>query len=104
MHCSYNKSRADFPGLKEWGDYEEQREDISETSASLPSALQTFFWPLMVLLNFQVLCAVYNLSQGLDVEATQKKVEEYEKANSDEILRNQAQKVRPTQQLIQKYV
>lgn len=27
--CSFNRPEADFPGLQEWNDYLEQREDIS---------------------------------------------------------------------------
>jgi CDK-activating kinase assembly factor MAT1 len=57
----WNKREADFPSLAAFNDYLEEREDI-----------------------------VYNLVNGIDVEATQQKITAYREANRESITRNNA--------------
>jgi CDK-activating kinase assembly factor MAT1 len=55
----YNKKEEDFPTLREYNDYLEEVEDI-----------------------------IYNLSNGIEVEATKRRVEQYKKDNADAISKN----------------
>ncbi|KAK9823013.1 hypothetical protein WJX81_006974 [Elliptochloris bilobata] len=60
----YNKQEPDFASRREYDDYLEEREDI-----------------------------ILNLSEGIDVEATEAKLRTYERANFADIAANEARKV-----------
>ncbi|KAK9861568.1 hypothetical protein WJX84_002902 [Apatococcus fuscideae] len=57
----FNRPEADFPGLQDWNDYLELREDI-----------------------------IMNLAEGVDVAENENRIAEYQRENYQEILENQA--------------
>ena len=101
---SFNKREDDFPGKKEYDDYLEEREDISEallcSCGSLPlgrrPAARVSANGRLHQLSRCPLCppnAVFNLTEGIEVEEMERKIREYRLANADNILQNEARRV-----------
>ncbi|KAK0571360.1 hypothetical protein LWI29_014682 [Acer saccharum] len=59
----YNKREDDFPSLREYNDYLEEVEDM-----------------------------IFNLIEGVDVQAIEEKIKQYQKENAEQIIVNQARK------------
>ena len=89
--CSFNRQANDFPGLQEWNNYLEEREDISK-QYFLASAVRHIH-DHGSLGDTTGLHAVMNLAEGIDVSATESKVAAYQQENYQEILENQTRQV-----------
>lgn len=78
--CRYNKSSCDFGSHRDYCDFEEMVEDISIFAVRLMTMLFYLFWRIY---------AVYNLTEGIDVDETNSRVEQYKKDNADVIISQQ---------------
>jgi len=92
----FNKREEDFPSLREYNDYLEEVEDMSEFLCFF------FQWLLSIVFNSRFyldqkkkffFLTVFDLVAGVDVPAIEEKIAEYQKENADLILINQARKV-----------
>lgn len=87
MIHSYNKTQDDFDTLREYNDYLEEVETIS-------MCLLWCHWCYAVLHCVTPLIhAVFNLTNGRDMEETRARVDSYRKENQTTIIRNRMRQV-----------
>ena len=93
----FNKTENQFDSKLEYDDYLEQKEDISACGSMCIASCQTWCrlndWDVFVINNHDFGFAVFNLVEGVEGEATEKRVKEYEKENAEGIAENEARKV-----------
>lgn len=99
---SYNKKEEDFPTLREYNDYLEEIENIGESCPSGINKYLSFFDRCHLFIEYLMQSfffiyffsfAVFNLTNGIDVEETKRKVELYKKENQEFIRRNRSKMV-----------
>lgn len=89
----YNKREDDFPSLREYNDYLEEVEDMSKNS-NHPNYQS--YWDSnckRAILTWKLYIAVFNLIEGIDVQAIEEKIQQYQQENAEQIMINQARKV-----------
>lgn len=95
----YNKQESGFASREEWDDYLEEREDISEIQSKPLTSFHVAKTRHLGMAcdpsaKLWATSAVYSLVEKEDVDKAEAKIAAYEQKNLENIVQNEARKVR----------
>ncbi|CAG7898466.1 unnamed protein product [Brassica rapa] len=87
----YNKREEDFPSLKDYNDYLEEVECMGLVSLTcFPPYILCIYVPMSIIISS--VCTVFDLVDGINVEAIEEKIKKYSQENAEQIMINRARK------------
>jgi CDK-activating kinase assembly factor MAT1 len=89
----FNKTQEHFPTLKDYNDYLEEVEDMSELFPLFVNLLFLNDTNWEKLSRFDFSFPAFNLIEGIDVEAIEAKIARYQQENAEQIYLSRAKRV-----------